>query len=200
MWRILSLRDYWKGNLRDKVGRSTLVTFLVDDNSQYEYGQEQTADYYNHYNRDCYCSIYNISYTTCREEWKEYILVYSEKKTNSGIIIFWRNVFYVGGHTKWKHKSFYKYVIPVCWSSVTVITDEFAPYPILVLARTYKWSSNTFTAKCNYYVKYTDSWKNCNSTFLAMSVTAFKSNIQDHTIKSSQIKRAHAGIEPPKAT
>ena len=67
MWRILSLRDYWKGNLRDKVGRSTLVTFLVDDNSQYEYGQEQTADYYNHYNRDCY-SIYNISYTTCREE------------------------------------------------------------------------------------------------------------------------------------
>ena len=29
-------------------------------------------------------------------------------------------------------------VIPVCGSSDTVITDEFAPYPILVLARTYK--------------------------------------------------------------
>ena len=28
--------------------------------------------------------------------------------------------------------------IPVCASSVTVIADELAPYPILVLARTYK--------------------------------------------------------------
>ena len=30
------------------------------------------------------------------------------------------------------------YVIPVSTSSITVIADEFAPYPILVLARTYK--------------------------------------------------------------
>ena len=29
-------------------------------------------------------------------------------------------------------------IIPVGISSVTVIVDEFAPYPILVLARTYK--------------------------------------------------------------
>jgi len=28
--------------------------------------------------------------------------------------------------------------IPVCASSVTVTADELAPYPVLVLARTYK--------------------------------------------------------------
>ena len=65
-WRILSLRHYW--NLRGKVVRCTLVTF---DKSQYydnQYQQEHTANCHNHYNCDRYCSVYNISYATWRNE------------------------------------------------------------------------------------------------------------------------------------